>query len=340
MGANGSEFIFLGLNEQTQESIKSLEGANACWIAESQSISRNSYNILVPTIRGDRHSFFIWDINPRRATDPVYNDLIINGDPDEVDCLYLTVLDNTFDIRVLKGDILKDFKKDPKMAAHTWLGKLLTEDASALFSVSSVENAMKNTLFPAESAPIVVGADIAHKGGDEIVFYKRKGLTTIEQDLSRRLSTPVCVRRLAKFSETPGVSKEKFIINVDTGAAIVDLLEETKHKVVRVDFGGEPDNKVHYANKITELYFELAEIAVYCDIPMDSILMDQLIDRRFEYVTGDSGEERMRLESKANYQKRKEKTNASPDRADGIVICYKDTLVLGSGIGLLGSRYY
>ena len=342
-GKNGSEFIFLGLNEQTDDSIKSLENAQAAWVAEAQSISRASFSKFVPSIRGGKDAFIIWDLNPMRASDPVYNDLIVNGDEDEVDALYLTVLDNPFDLGVLNKDLIRDFKRDPKMAAHIWLGKLMPEGESAVFSVSSIENAMKNTLHPLESAPIVVGADIAHKGGDEIVFYKRQGLKVIAKEYHRRLSTPVCCRKLAAFSETPGVSKNKIMLNIDNGnvgAAVADLMEEANYRIKRIDFGGKADNEIHYANKITELYFELAEIMTYCDIPMDPELMDQLIDRRFEYVSGDKGEERMRLEPKLAYQKRKGKTNASPDRADGLVLCFRDALVLGSGVGFMGSKYY
>ena len=341
-GKNGSEFIFLGLNDKTVDSIKSLEGANACWIAESQSISRSSYDKLVPTIRGDKNAFCIWDLNPHKASDPVYHDLLLDPDPGEVDSLYLTCLDNPFDIGVLTGDLKRDFRRDPKMAAHIWLGKLLPEDDSAVFLLSSVENAMRNDIYPSDMAPVRIGADVAHKGGDEIVFYKRRGLKTIESDFSRRLSAPVCARRLASFAETPGVPKKKLEIVIDNGhvgCAVADILVENAWIVDRVNFGGKPLNDQHYANKITELYFDLSEIMTYCDIPKDTELLDQLIDRRFNYVTGDRGEEKMRLESKADFQKRKGKTNASPDRGDGLVLAYKDALILESSIGLLGNRY-
>ena len=343
-GRNGSEFIFLGLNEQTGESIKSLEGADAAWVAESQSISRASFDIFVPTIRGTKDAYIFWDLNPMRASDPVYHDLILHADEseDEIDSLYLTALDNPFDLGVLTGDLKRSFRLDPQMAAHTWLGKLLPEADSSVLMTASTEAAMKNTITPFENAPIKIGADVAHQGGDEIVFYKRHGLKIIEQEFHRRLSSPVCARRLAAFSETPGYTKRQLEIVIDNGnigAAIADLLEENAYRVERVNFGGEPSNKQHYANKITELYFDFSEIIDYCDIPKDALLLDQLTDRRYNYVTGDRGEEKMRLESKDDFQKRKGKSNSSPDRGDALVLTYKDALMLESPIGLMGRRY-
>ena len=50
-GKNGTLFAFFGLQDFNADNIKSLEGADLCWVAESQSLSRNSIMILRPTIR-------------------------------------------------------------------------------------------------------------------------------------------------------------------------------------------------------------------------------------------------------------------------------------------------
>ena len=109
------------------------------------------------------------------------------------------------------------------------------------------------------------------------------------------MTSPVCARKLAEFAETPGYSKrdlEMVIDNGNIGAAIADILDENGWRTDRVNFGGRPSNTLHYANKITELYFEFSEIANYCDIPKDSFTNGSTIDRRFKYVTGDSGGKR------------------------------------------------
>ena len=50
---SGSEFIFAGLRTNV-ESIKSMEGITKCWIEEAQTISRNSLDVLIPTIRKEK----------------------------------------------------------------------------------------------------------------------------------------------------------------------------------------------------------------------------------------------------------------------------------------------
>lgn len=61
---------FLGMQDHTAESIKSLEGYNVAWVEEAQSLSERSLSLLRPTIRQrDSELWFSW--NPQRPTDPV-----------------------------------------------------------------------------------------------------------------------------------------------------------------------------------------------------------------------------------------------------------------------------
>lgn len=53
-GSNGSEFIFSGLSNLTVETIKSYEGCDIVWVEEGQTISKRSWDILIPTIRKER----------------------------------------------------------------------------------------------------------------------------------------------------------------------------------------------------------------------------------------------------------------------------------------------
>jgi phage terminase large subunit len=72
--ANGSEFIFSGLRHNI-DSIKSMEGLTIVWIEEAHVISRHSLDTLVPTVRSPG-AFFLYTLNPRFPTDPVYEDFI------------------------------------------------------------------------------------------------------------------------------------------------------------------------------------------------------------------------------------------------------------------------
>src|SRR5262245_25989469 len=62
--------IFMGMNSQTAESIKSLEGYHRAWVEEAQTFSQTSLDLLRPTIR-EKGSQIWFSWNPTRRTDPV-----------------------------------------------------------------------------------------------------------------------------------------------------------------------------------------------------------------------------------------------------------------------------
>jgi len=75
-GANGSEFIFVGLKNNVT-SVKSIEGVDICWVEEAANVSRNSWNVLIPTIR--KESSEIWvSFNPELESDETYMRFILN----------------------------------------------------------------------------------------------------------------------------------------------------------------------------------------------------------------------------------------------------------------------
>lgn len=79
-GANGSQFLFAGLQSHTVESIKSFEGCDRVWVEEAQTVSEKSWDVLIPTIR--RPGSEIWlSLNPQLETDPTYQRFIANPPP-------------------------------------------------------------------------------------------------------------------------------------------------------------------------------------------------------------------------------------------------------------------
>ena len=66
-GVNGSQFVFKGIRHNVQ-SIKSMAGLTHCWIEEGQTISAESWRILVPTIREEGSEIWV-TFNPHQSTD-------------------------------------------------------------------------------------------------------------------------------------------------------------------------------------------------------------------------------------------------------------------------------
>ena len=84
-GANGSLFLFAGLQSHTVDSIKSFEGVDLVWIEEAHAISKKSLDTLIPTIRKEGSEIWM-TLNPDMETDEVYQRFITTPSPDTWVC--------------------------------------------------------------------------------------------------------------------------------------------------------------------------------------------------------------------------------------------------------------
>lgn len=128
-GANGSVFIFAGVRQNVNE-IKSMEGIDICWVEEAQSMSRNSLDVLVPTVRAEG-SIIIFTFNPFKDTDPVYVD---SQNPDENTLVIkANYPDNPFFPEVLRLDMERDKKNDYQKYLWVWEGQCLGLSDAQIF---------------------------------------------------------------------------------------------------------------------------------------------------------------------------------------------------------------
>ena len=74
---SGSKFNFTGLANNTVESIKSFEGVDIVWVEEAQTVSKRSWDILIPTIRKPGSEIWV-TFNPELDTDDTYKRFVIN----------------------------------------------------------------------------------------------------------------------------------------------------------------------------------------------------------------------------------------------------------------------
>jgi PBSX family phage terminase large subunit len=316
-GANGTLFIFNGLRDHNSDSIKSLEGADRCWVAEAQSISRTSIDILRPTIRKD-NAVFWWDFNPRYSSDPIWVDYIRNHD-DEAITLFLSFADNKWFPESLKKEMKADYKRDVNRADHIWKGELADANETFVCPVDLVDLAQANNIKKPFPHVPVIGADIAHQGGDEIVFYKRIENKIVAQYISKYNNTVDTLRDLKLFAG------KNSIINIDNGhlgCAVADLIEEDGYTVNRINFGGKPKDIEHYEDCATEMYFEMRDQLLTADIPVDEELAIQLYTRKYMFINGKRGYEVMKIEKKEDFAEHTHALHKSPDRADALVLAY------------------
>lgn len=119
-GANGTEFSFNGLSKQTRESIKSYEGLNIAWVEEAQSVTKRSWDILIPTIRAPGSEIWV-SFNPDMDTDDTYQRFVVNPPP-EAQVVKINWYDNPWRSKVLDAERERMRLTAPEDYAHIYEG--------------------------------------------------------------------------------------------------------------------------------------------------------------------------------------------------------------------------
>ena len=130
-GINGTEFIFKGLRADPQ-GIKSTEGIDVVWVEEAQTVSEDSWSILIPTIRKDGSEIWLtW--NPIDEESPTYKRFVTNKPPNCIDVV-VNYKDNPWFPQVLRDEMEFLKKTDYGAYEHVWLGKPLTVTDAVVFA--------------------------------------------------------------------------------------------------------------------------------------------------------------------------------------------------------------
>ena len=104
-------------------------------------MSRNSWNILVPTIRAEGSE--IWaDFNPQLDTDETYQRFIVNTPPDCV-LIPMSYRDNPWFPEVLERERAHMQRTDPTEYENVWEGKCRTSVAGAIYA-SEIRDAIEH----------------------------------------------------------------------------------------------------------------------------------------------------------------------------------------------------
>lgn len=119
-GANGTLFIFAGLSSLTADSLKSLEGVDIAWCEEAHSISKKSWDVLLPTIRKDGSEIWI-SYNPELESDETHQRFTVNPPPDCISVL-VNWRDNPWFPPVLEAERRHCLARDPESYDNIWEG--------------------------------------------------------------------------------------------------------------------------------------------------------------------------------------------------------------------------
>jgi len=117
---NGSEFIFEGLFRNVDR-IKSMEDISIAWIEEGHSLTKESFDILTPTMRADDSEIWI-TFNPMFEDDFIYVFFVKNTPPDNAIVKRVNFSDNPWLPEASKKEISQDKERDIILYKQKWLG--------------------------------------------------------------------------------------------------------------------------------------------------------------------------------------------------------------------------
>ena len=150
-GRNGTEFIFAGLANHTVDSIKSFEGIDRVWVEEAQSVSKHSWDILIPTIRKDESEIWV-GFNPVLDTDETWVRFIENPPPNAC-VVQLNYSDNPWFPAVLEEERLHCEASNPDDYSNIWLGKCRAAVKGAIYATEVATAALDERIRPVPYDP-------------------------------------------------------------------------------------------------------------------------------------------------------------------------------------------
>jgi len=140
VGANGTEFFFAGVR-QSVDNLKSYEGVHIAWGSQSEAMSKNSLNVVIPTIRRDikvKDRTFdseLWfDFNPVFEDDEVYKLFAIEANrPQNSQVAFINWHDNPYFPEVLRKEREDLMRRDPDECQHVYEGTCRTAVEGAIY---------------------------------------------------------------------------------------------------------------------------------------------------------------------------------------------------------------
>lgn len=355
----GSEFIFYGLWRHIDE-IKSTESVDVCWIEEAHNLTKEQWDVLEPTLRGNASQFWII-FNPRLATDFVYK-RFVSGSPPRTIKRQINYTENPFLSQTILEVIEAKREEDEEEYRHIYLGEPREDDDATIIKRSWVLAAIgaRKALGIARGGRHRIGFDVADSGADKCATVEVWGFEAIGVDEWKAgedelLKSATRVHVQARHTNAE-IDYDSIGVGAFAGAHFESLNELTEASIEHFKFNagagvlnpddkiddnpGSPTNLEFYANLKAQTWWDVADRfrhtfnAVKQGLPYDidrliSIdpacdhldgLIDELCTPRKDFDNAG----RSKVESKKDLAKpnRVGGPQPSPNKADAFVMAY------------------
>lgn len=174
-GMNGTEFAFEGLHHN-MNSIRSYEGVDRVWVEEANTVSKASWEVLIPTIRKDGSEIWI-SFNPEFEDDETFRRFVLNPPPAAL-VRKIGFRDNPWFPSVLENERQDILRRAPDDYDYIWEGNCRKWLEGAIYS-SELRRAMgehRVTQVPYDpDVPVYTSWDLGHTDSTCIVWFQVVG---------------------------------------------------------------------------------------------------------------------------------------------------------------------
>lgn len=283
----GSEIRFKGFREQGAINIKGLEGVDILWIDEAQAVTKNTLDIIIPTIRKEEARIF-FSMNRHLKNDPVFKEFHLRSD-----CLHIKINydENPFISKALLYEAMNCKKTAPEDFRHIWLGEPLADADNYLFNEEALEACLTREFphDPSRYGGTILGGDVARFGENYSsgIILHQCGPRHWEEFAIERWKKYDTVYTAGKFAEMiHNYNPDYSIIDGDgLGGGVVDILRHQRKPIVEFR-GGMVNNidKSKYKNWRTYGYLTLEKLVSNGWLRLKSqFIIDQLKGIQYRY---------------------------------------------------------
>lgn len=318
---NGSEFLFIGL--KNMQANKSLEDIDICWVEEAQTVSRESWNILIPTIRNADSE--VWaSFNRLSEQDPVFVMFCKNPSDDTI-YKHVTYRDNPYFNETLEAERQLCKLQQPEEYDHIWEGLPISQSGfKAMIPLELIQMAQARIVQWNDMShwPKILSVDTARFGDDANNFWLRQGYKAEFLKLLHKIDNMALAGNITNLIDEHNTDQAFVDITGGNGSGAVDRAVQLGYgdRITGVNFASPPttDQKL-YLNKRAEMYGLAKQwIKDGGSLPDGEIgaqLRYELSSVQYSY----DKQNRLYLESKEEVKKR---IGKSPDYADAFVLSF------------------
>ncbi len=212
---------------------------------------------------------------------------------------------------------IDDYGEDHDFVRVRVKGEFPRADAKALLGEEEVRAAMERLLKPEsyESAPKILGVDVARQGGDRSVIFPRQGLVAFRPKSMRIQDEMLVADQVARAWDKWEADGCLIDCTGGWGYGVYDRLVQLHYQPQPVEFGGEPFNAT-FANKRAEMWWEMAKwVQTGGVLPNLPSLARELTAQLYDY----NKRGRILLEEKSIIR---ELIGESPDEADALACTF------------------